>query len=78
MQAVSDEIFTLGLACVALNLLAGPLLLRTGLACAGELPRDEEAAPVGHGHFSDRLAPQHRRDGPVHHAPECLSLLWRS
>lgn len=43
VQAVTDEIFTLGLACVALNLLTGPLLLRTGLARAGELPRDNEA-----------------------------------
>lgn len=49
VQAVTDEIFTLGLACVALNLLIGPLLLRTGLARAGELERDAEVIAMATG-----------------------------
>lgn len=44
VQAVSEEIFTLGLACVALNLLVGPLLLRMALARAGELPNSKPVA----------------------------------
>lgn len=43
LEILASEIFTLGMACVAINLLAGPLLLRTGLARAGELPREDEA-----------------------------------
>jgi Kef-type K+ transport system membrane component KefB len=42
-QVLSDEVFTLGLACVAINLLLGPPLLHIGLLRAGELAREGEA-----------------------------------
>jgi hypothetical protein len=44
VQVLGDEIAALGLACVSLNLLVGPILLRVALARAGELPREGEVA----------------------------------
>jgi Kef-type K+ transport system membrane component KefB len=45
VRVLSDEVFTLGLTCVALNLLIGPPLLHIGLTRAGELP--SETGEVG-------------------------------
>ena len=57
VQALGDEIAALGLACVAINLLVGPILLRVALARAGELPREGEV-------LAGEVAPATSPDAP--------------
>ncbi len=42
VHALAEDIAALGLACAAINMLVGPILLRVALVRAGELPREDE------------------------------------